>query len=829
MRKINALFVISVLLMSILSSPVFFSSIALSQENTTTGSSGTSAPAETTATTSTTPTETTASSTTETTKTASTIEPITTETVPVGEPSLQPPTVTACPAPSQPPVCGENQGLKTRFDDKGCVAGYECGGISESVGMACPEIPASRITCGPNEQLNKVVDDKGCLTGFNCIPTETSGTSTCPQTVQEKPSCPEGSVTPVFDKGCLVSYACVPQGCRHETDSSGFARVQCSQERVCPNEEQAKIKSQCFEKGGNPIAFHDSSGCQLFDCRFDTRELHTNPIGGYQSCPSGEEEKKQIDQCRNSGLVPNIAFEGGCKIVKCSKESEPVCRYVSESDKARTENECSSRGLAVVRDVDRTGCAFYRCGGGVEEGAQFSCQRNVPSEAYKSCNGKGGEMIVKNDAQGCIVFSQCVAPGDENNIYVTPVDEVPETTTLLSLAFKLEKLKIELEKLAGESDEIAKYYASTESLDEERYTRVSGMFTSAAEKVDEIKGKLRDNAESISKDDLAEIKHDIKYIKEVVLKDILYMMLSDSDDVRETLESSRKISGITLSATELESNVKRCGTDGSCFDRAIRSCKPVSFQPEGRNGPSITIKGLEDGKCVLHFIMQSDNMVPPGYTKENFYMDCKIQNYALGVKGPEDIIPNCEGPMSSFAKRLGGASELSGSGDAFQKILETEGGPGGCKTEKECANFCIDYYDKCKDWVKDHPAVGTIPSMAELRQIASGEFEERGRSASQFSGPGGCKGPEECDKFCRSNPDECLKWCDENPDSCPKQPLSVPRQISIEQTTSQPPKSVQACVGCLNNGICDIGECSECVDCLRGERSITGEIVRWGA
>jgi hypothetical protein len=39
---------------------------------------------------------------------------------------------------------------------------------------------------------------------------------------------------------------------------------------------------------------------------------------------------------------------------------------------------------------------------------------------------------------------------------------------------------------------------------------------------------------------------------------------------------------------------------------------------------------------------------------------------------------------------------------------------------------------------------------------------------------------------------------------------------------------VQACVGCLNNGICDIGECSECIDCLKGSRTITSEIVRAG-
>lgn len=552
--------------------------------------------------------------------------------------------------------------------------------------------------------------------------------------------------------------------------------------------------------------------------------------------------ERMINQCKETGLKPGVTFEGGCRIVKCSEDARPACYYVGDSEKQKIGNSCASKGLDVVRGVDNHGCAFYRCG----ESAKSACHSEVPAEAYKSCDAKGGEMVVKNDVNGCIVFSQCVAPGDETQIYVDPVDEIPETTKLLSLAVKLERLKIELMDLAGESEEIAKYYRSTGSLDEERYTRVSTMFEAAADKVDEIRAKIRENADTMTKDDLVEIKHDVKYIKEVVLKDILYLMLSDSEDVKETLEASRRVSGKDLTAEELESNVKSCGTDGSCFDRAIRSCKPVSFQPDGRRGPSVTIKGIEDGVCVLHFIMQSNDMVPPGYTKDTFYMECGIENYALGVKGPEDIVPYCEGPMSEFAKRFGGASDISG-GDEFQEILEKEGGPGGCKEERECANYCIDNYEECKRWVKEHPAVGTMPTKEELKQMMAGEFEER-RSGSQFSGPGGCKSPQECDRFCRSNPDECLKWCKENPQLCPgeREPEEFRRTGEFEgelersrraatqpfsRTPIQAPvsqESVQACVGCLNNGICDIGECSECVDCLRSERSITGEISRIG-
>jgi len=34
------------------------------------------------------------------------------------------------------------------------------------------------------------------------------------------------------------------------------------------------------------------------------------------------------------------------------------------------------------------------------------------------------------------------------------------------------------------------------------------------------------------------------------------------------------------------------------------------------------------------------------------------------------------------------------------------------------------------------------------------------------SGPGGCKGAQECEQFCQQNVEECIKWCDENPIIC---------------------------------------------------------------
>ncbi len=698
--KFNVFAVISILLISTINSPILFSSIAFSEErqqtttteqtqtSTQTTTSGTtqttsepttstttptttSETTQTTGTTQTTTTETsgtTATQTTSETTSPTTTEPPKTETT--SETVVQPIRPPVCPPSPTPVACGENQGLSTKFDDKGCVTGYECIKTeSVEVGQVsvCPSVPPSTITCQNNEQLNKITDDKGCVVAYNCILvaqqvatpiSEKEGTPppSCPS-VSEKPKC-DGNIVPVFDRGCLVAYSCMPSGCRQETDSNGFARVVCQQERKCPaDQQQAELKSQCYSQGGNPVPFQDQSGCTFYDCKFDNRGINTNPLSGHRECPDEEETKQVINKCQASGAEPSIVIEGGCKIVRCEQKAidERSCKFVPGPERVRIENECSSKGLRAISATDNNGCQYFRCA----EDQQTTCQRNVPPEAYKSCDAKGGEMIVKTDQQGCVVFSNCVMRGDAKDAFVSPVTEVPDTTVLLSLALKLEQLKIELKKLATESNEIAKYYASIGSLDEERYNRVSSMFDAAANRIDEIKSKIKAHAESMTADDMIEIKRDIKYIKEVTLKDILYLMLSNSDDVKETLESSKKIS-TKSSIEEITQNAIDCGTDGMCFDRAIRSCKPITFQPEGRQGPLVSITGLKDKNCVLHITMQSSDKIPPGFSKDTFFMDCPIADYALGVKGPEDILPVCEGPMAKFAKQFGGGEMTGG-------------------------------------------------------------------------------------------------------------------------------------------------------------------------
>ena len=769
---------------------------------------------------------------------------------------------------------------KPTFDVNKCITGYEC--VADIDTRMCPPTPPPTIKCLPPDQLAKTTDLNGCVNSYYCASTGPPG-GLCPDVAVYKPQCTDGSLVPLFDnKGCSIGYNCIPQGCRQEFDpKTQTSRVVCDKTSVCPaDEQQLTIASKCAKQGGKAVTFSDPSGCKFVDCRFTDEEILPDPIKGHTKCPTKSEVESAVSACKATGLAPAIAFEGGCKIAKCTQQKNDVkCQLPTPETKLELENQCSAKGLPIVKDIDPNGCAFYRCG----EDAQDTCAKEVPAEAFEKCQAVGGEMVVKKDEDACVVYANCISRGDERDTFVELIEEVPEATELLGIALKLEKLKVELAKLSDEAENIASFYAGRGDDDEERFNRIASMFESAAERVDEIREGIRSRLDSLTVDDVIEIKRDIKHLREVTLKDIVYMMLSNSDEVKDSIKASKKIKAKTADIEDVEESGGDCGTDGLCFDRAFRICNPVTFNPEGSNGPTITVIGLDGATCIVKARLPDDMGPPPGIipgVNPPYEMTCKFKEYSFGVRGPEDFIPHCEGPMAELMKQFGGPGGHTGGAD----FPPPEGGPGGCTEIRQCAQYCLDNYDDCVQWTNEHPAYGSPPPREELGRIASGEFpaefERRGPGGpgpGRFEGPGGCKGPSECDKFCRNSPQVCYQWCLANPDICPQDKLQGPPPgaggfgpegpggfgpggpggfgpqgpgvgpggpgfggqkcpddvcdafeqanpnacpqdcggVGQQGPVSPAPVGVQACVGCLNNGVCDIGECSECVDCLR--------------
>ncbi len=88
-----------------------------------------------------------------------------------------------------------------------------------------------------------------------------------------------------------------------------------------------------------------------------------------------------------------------------------------------------------------------------------------------------------------------------------------------------------------------------------------------------------------------------------------------------------------------------------------------------------------------------------------------------------------------------------------KKLLETIGGPAGCKTMDECDAFCSmpENNETCLKYAVDN---GLIPEN-QIHKI---------KKIMESPGPGGCRGPGECDTYC-SRPEhgeECFNFAKEN-------------------------------------------------------------------
>ena len=214
-----------------------------------------------------------------------------------------------------------------------------------------------------------------------------------------------------------------------------------------------------------------------------------------------------LEKCKSLNMEGVIGFEGGCKIGKCISqnqyEKKPECINPSESEKMKRDLECRQNGMELVFEFNANGCNEMKCG------QRNDCQKDMPKDSYSACAEKGGQLIVRRDQSGCVSFTDCVKRGEESSSFVENIDEVPDAGELLSIAFKLEDLKLQFDKLSKKTDDIANYYQSTGSNEEKRFRRVSDMFMAAKDKVDEIKTKLRDRSRDISVDDVMEIKQDI--------------------------------------------------------------------------------------------------------------------------------------------------------------------------------------------------------------------------------------------------------------------------------------------------------------------------------
>ncbi|MDA1334685.1 MAG: hypothetical protein O2794_01555 [bacterium] len=129
----------------------------------------------------------------------------------------------------------------------------------------------------------------------------------------------------------------------------------------------------------------------------------------------------------------------------------------------------------------------------------------------------------------------------------------------------------------------------------------------------------------------------------------------------------------------------------------------------------------------------------------------------------------------------------------LERKMKSEGGPGGCREERECKKYCEnrDHFEECVAFASTHGGLTQENAERMLREFSErdrfrrpgsdmggdGDFERRldklhelqdlerrfrgddagegHREDGRFSGPGGCTSPQECFDYCRQNSQEC--------------------------------------------------------------------------
>jgi hypothetical protein len=411
----------------------------------------------------------------------------------------------------------------------------------------------------------------------------------------------------------LGVVANAPAGCFEVIDHTGFTNIVCEEEMKvgCPVMDAA-WEDKCTEFGGDPEYVVDEYGCEYIDCKFTDME-YRNPWETLDVCPTAEDNENAVARCEEFGGEFFYIEEYGCEIAICEHKESTRCWDSEEMNPtmiSNIESKCQAQGLDVVEDYDVRGCLILTCGS-----AEDYCM-SIPEEAYTNCMG---ELIVQKDERDCVVFAECIEQG-ESYIGLAPhekIEEVPSEDILAEILSFVQGLKDEFTNAAEETADIALYYEEEGNTDAEIFKRVSQMFYNAIDMLEEIEDILEKDPESLTVEEMEDVKLKLKYLWKSLLKDVMYLMFSTSEDVNDIADGT----------------VKNCGSDGMCFETAFRMCRPVTFTPPMEDIVA-TIQGLEGDLCIMKVVKGENEMT------------CSIPDYASGISDPEeDIVPYCTGDL----------------------------------------------------------------------------------------------------------------------------------------------------------------------------------------
>ncbi|MBS3152463.1 hypothetical protein J4230_03585 [Candidatus Woesearchaeota archaeon] len=395
---------------------------------------------------------------------------------------------------------------------------------------------------------------------------------------------------------------------------NGCKYSRCSaQEKTnnCYNYDLTEEKKSCETRNGTFAVKKNENGCEYSFC--DLKFEQSQSFSMFNCPPINYQEINRV--CASSNASLKIEFKNNCEVASCKYESVNKCPVWS----AEVAERCDRMNSYLVEVLDENGCKNIKCI--PKEGYKSICTKEIPNGMKEKCKiNYGGNLFVKKDENGCIIYMDCIYRGNKEEIEFEEVSKLPETSELISIALKIENLKVNLNKIYKQLKILSDYYkVEDKKLDADKFLKAANLINSANDKLEEIKSKLK--SRDINEKAVIEVKHDLVYIDKVILKDVLYILLGG--------EESRSV------VEEKNCDLK----DHRCFEENFRVCNKVIYSPEEHF--EIKIEGLDDNKCLVNFkSTETGNMI------------CRFENYAFGFDRNlrENREKSCTGSMMNKFK-----------------------------------------------------------------------------------------------------------------------------------------------------------------------------------
>ena len=156
---------------------------------------------------------------------------------------------------------------------------------------------------------------------------------------------------------------------------------------------------------------------------------------------------------------------------------------------------------------------------------------------------------------------------------------------------------------------------NNDSANADKFSNARNMVNSMLEEIEASRILFERSSDQITPEELTELRKKIRYMRDVLIPDVLYIINVTTDVGKE-----------------------ECGTNDECFQRALRSCSPASVVHAERGLSLKTeIAGVEGNRCIYDISTEIDN------TPLN--MVCKDSKYSLGIINAERFREICEGTL----------------------------------------------------------------------------------------------------------------------------------------------------------------------------------------